>query len=128
LMACHDPEEMLALQVRLSRQLNERAGDLVAALRSAATVEPDMATPYAEGIKRHRSGMRATARRLAELGALRSGVGESDAAALLDVLLAPDSWAGLTTEHGLRWDSCESLLHHSLRLLLRRPSLALRRH
>ena len=123
LLACQDPEEILALQVRLSRQLNERAGDLVAALRSAATVEADMAAPYAEGLKRHRNGMRTTARRLAELGALQSGVDESDAAALLDVLLAPDSWAGLTSAHDLSWDACETLLHHSLRVLLLMPSL-----
>jgi hypothetical protein len=109
---------MLELQVRLSRQLNERAGDLMAALRSAATVEPDMAGPYTAGIHWHRQGMRATARRLSELGALRPGVNEHEAAALLDSMLAPDSWATLTAAHDLSWEACAELLNRSLGVFL----------
>lgn len=121
LLASRDAREVLELQVRLSRSLNERAGDLVAALRSAASVEPQMAGPYATGIARHRSGMRATARRLDELGALRLGVSADDAAALLDVHLAPDAWTALTSGHGRSWDDAEALVTRALvRLLLRR--------
>ena len=118
LLTCQDAVQMLELQVRLSRQLNERAGDLMAALRSAASVEPDMAGPYAAGIHRHRQGMRATAKRLSELGALRQGVSEHEAAALLDSLLAPESWATLTAAHDLSWEACAELLIRSLGVLL----------
>lgn len=118
LLTCQDAAQMLELQVRLSRQLNERAGDLIAALRSAATVEPDMAGPYAAGIHRHREGMRATAKRLSELRALRQGVSEHEAAALLDSLLAPESWATLTAAHDLSWEACAGLLNRSLGVLL----------
>lgn len=121
LRATQDARELLELQTRLSRTLNERAGDLVAAQRSAATVEPEMAAPYAQGIERHRSGMRATARRLHELGALRSAVTPEQAAALLDVHLAPDAWTTLTAGHGLGWDEAEALTLRALtRLLLSR--------
>ena len=123
LLTCQDAAQMLELQVRLSRQLNERAGDLIAALRSAATVEPGMAGPYAAGMHRHREGMRATARRLSELGALRQGVSEQEAAALLDSLLTPESWATLTTAHDLSWEACAELLNRSLvALLLNTPA------
>ena len=118
LSACQDAGQMLELQVRLSRQLNERAGDLIAALRSAAAVEPEMAGPYAAGLHRHREGMRGTARRLSELGALRAGVSEHQAAALLDSLLAPESWATLTSAHDLSWEACAELLNQSLGMLL----------
>jgi hypothetical protein len=77
-----------------------------------------MAGPYAAGIHRHRQGMRATARRLSELGALRTGVSEHEAAALLDCLLAPESWATLTAAHGLSWEACAELLNRSLGVLL----------
>jgi hypothetical protein len=113
LIVAHPP-----IPVNPSRQLNERAGDLMAALRSAATVEPDMARPYAAGIHRHRQGMRATARRPSELGALRAGVSEHEAAALLDCLLAPESWATLTAAHGLSWEACAELLNRSARRAL----------
>jgi len=118
LLACQDAAQMLELQVRLSRQLNERAGDLIAALRSAATVEPDMAGPYTAGIHRHLQGMHATARRLSELGALRAGMSEHEAAALLDSLLAPETWATLTAAHHLSWDASAELLSQSLGILL----------
>ncbi len=126
LLACGDPIEMLRLQTLLSRRLNEHAGDLIAALRSAATVEPEMAEPYATGIRRHRDGMRATADRLAQLNALRPNITPASAAALLDIHLSPDTWSALTTGHGLSWDDAEDLTLAALaRLLLRcdtRPS------
>jgi AcrR family transcriptional regulator len=121
LMARQDPRELLELQTRLSRTLNERAGDLVAALRSAATAEPEMAAPYAEGIERHRGGMRATAGRLHELGALRAGMTPEQAAALLDVHLAPEAWTTLTTGHGFGWDEAEALTSRGLARLLLAP-------
>lgn len=121
LLACREPHEMLRLQVQLSRGLNERAGDLIAALRSAATVEPDMAGPYAAGIQRHRDGMRATAQRLHELHALHPTLSPPKAAALLDLHLAPDAWSALTAGHGLGWDEAEKLSLATLTRLLLGP-------
>ena len=37
------PEEIVSLAVRLTRQLNERCGDIISALLSAASLEPDAA-------------------------------------------------------------------------------------
>ncbi len=121
LLASQDPSEVLGLQLLLARQLNERAGDLIAALRSAATAEPGMAAPYAVGLERHRSGVRATATRLSQLGGLREGLTTEAAAALLDVLLAPDSWTTLTTAHGMGWEEAQELLEDLLTRVLLVP-------
>ena len=118
LLSSRDPVELIGLQVTLCRRLNERAGDLIATLRSAATVEPDMATPFAAGMHRHREGMHATARILGTLGALRADITVDDAAALLDVTLTPDAWTALTRDHGLSWDAAEALLSRSVAHLL----------
>ncbi len=113
-----DPAELIALQVELSRGLNERAGDILRAMETAATVEPSMSAPYDAGIQRHRAGMRATVERLAELGSLRSDVGVDRGSALMDVLLAPSSWRTLTLTHGLSFDEAEALLTQSLNALV----------
>lgn len=120
LQRCSDPPELLALQVELSCNINKRTGDLVAALRSAATVEPQMAEPYATGIRRHRAGMQATAERLHELGALRRQLSVTEAAALLDLHLAPDAWTALINGHHLDWDAAQQLVLAALRRLLLR--------
>ena len=49
LRATQDPAELLSLQVRLSRGLNEKAGDILRAMETAATAEPKMAGPYQRG-------------------------------------------------------------------------------
>jgi hypothetical protein len=67
--------------------------------------------------------MRATARRLHELGALRAALTPEEAAAILDVHLAPDAWATLIAGHGLGWDEAEALTQRALtRLLLSRSA------
>lgn len=124
LLASQDPAEVLALQVRLCRQLNERAGDLIAALRSAATAEPEMTRPYQVGMGRHHSGMRATAQRLADLGALRDGITPDRAAPVLDIMLAPDSWTTLITAYAMTWDQAQALVGQSLSSLLLKPATA----
>lgn len=121
LLASSNPAEVLALQIRLSRRLNERAGDLIAALRSAATAEPAMTAPYQTGIGRHHHGMRTTARLLAKLGGLRAGLSPEQAAPILDLMLAPDSWTTLTTAYAMTWDQAEALVTQSLSILLLRP-------
>ncbi|MGH2877972.1 MAG: TetR/AcrR family transcriptional regulator [Solirubrobacteraceae bacterium] len=121
LLSCREPVQILRLQIRLSRQLNERAGDLIAALRSAASVEPRMAGSYHTGMQHHYDGMRATAERLTAVGAL-SQVTTREATAILSALLAPDAWTSLVQANRLSWDQAEQLLNRVLaRLLLTEP-------
>jgi hypothetical protein len=120
LAASEDPREALALGVRLTRQLNQRCGDIIAALLSAATVEPAAASAMAEGKRRHREGSARLGRKLGALGALRDDSPPSRAAALIAVLTWHPAYAQLTQEHGWSFDDCEQWITTTLeRALLR---------
>lgn len=106
---------VLELEVRITRQLAERCGDIIATLHSAAGVEPELARAFAAGMERHRAGARATVGRLATLGKLRANVSEDDATAIVATLCAPTTYASLTQEHGWTFDHCESWLNGTLR-------------
>ena len=54
--AATDPAELVRAVVKLTRQMNERCGDIIRALASAAPVDPDAAAGLAEGERRHRDG------------------------------------------------------------------------
>src|SRR4051812_29428978 len=57
LRAATDPHAVIAIAARLTRQLQERFGDMIRALASAAAVEPAAAEAMAEGQRRHRAGV-----------------------------------------------------------------------
>lgn len=65
-----DPPQMIAKAIHLTRQVNERCGDLIQALLSAVPAEPDVAATFADGMRRHETGVSAMTQRLAALGAL----------------------------------------------------------
>ncbi|HEX5437980.1 MAG TPA: helix-turn-helix domain-containing protein [Gemmatimonadaceae bacterium] len=114
------PRAQLALAARLTRQLQERCGDIISALSSAAAVEPDAAEAVAEGARRHRAGAARLARRLQHVGALRRGLSANRAAAMVAVLTSPQSYAQLVDEHGWSFDECERWVADALaRLVLR---------
>ena len=46
-----DPPTMIAKAIHLTRQLNERCGDLLQVLLSAAPAEPDVAAAFADGMR-----------------------------------------------------------------------------
>jgi AcrR family transcriptional regulator len=107
LAASDEPEELIGLGVRITRQLNERCGDIISALLSAAPVEPDAAAAAEDGKQRHRDGSARTAHRLDELGALRDGLTADGAGALLATLTWRPVYAELTQEHDWTYDDCE---------------------
>ena len=118
-----EPEEIISLGVRITRQLNERCGDIVSALLSAAAVEPDAAAAAEEGKRRHREGSARTARKLHSLGGLRDGLSADDAAALIATVTWQPVYAQLTHEHNWTYDECERWLTTMLiRSLLRGPN------
>lgn len=87
-----DPERVAAISARITRRIVERCGDIVRACYDALRSEPELAAVVEEGGRRHRAGAQFVAARLAELGALREGTDQADAArtiaALSDARLA----------------------------------------
>ncbi|HEX4539309.1 MAG TPA: helix-turn-helix domain-containing protein [Acidimicrobiales bacterium] len=117
-----DPAQLIAKGVHLTRQLNERCGDLIRALLSAEPSDPDAAGVVAEGMRRHQQGLTGLAGRLGSLGALRADVTPERAAGVLSMMTSSASWRQLTAA-GWTFDEGEAWLTQSLAQLLlpRRP-------
>ncbi len=116
-----DPSRLLAKGVHLTRQLNERCGDLIWVMLSAEPSEPDVAAAVADGMRRHEEGTAGIAQHLAQLGALREDTTPERAAAALSMMTSPFSWRQLTQTAGWTFDDAEAWLTQSLgRLLLSR--------
>lgn len=81
-----DPRRILAWAVRIPFRFVERCGDIVAAMLSAAAVEPEVAAALQEGWRRHNEECRRMARKLHAAGALASGVTLESAHAAIAVL------------------------------------------
>jgi AcrR family transcriptional regulator len=116
------PEDVLRTQNRLTRDLQERCGDIVGALIAAAAIEPEVEPAVAEGLGRHRDGARFTIDRIAELGGLRHDLPPDHAVALLSAATAHDAWYELVYAHRLSWDEAEQTLNHALTRAILRPN------
>src|SRR5208282_534520 len=84
--------------------LNDRCGDLLQVMLSAVPAEPDVAAAFADGMRRHESGVSALAQRLGALGALRAGTTPERAAAAFAMMTSPPSWQQLTQRSGWTFD------------------------
>jgi AcrR family transcriptional regulator len=116
-----DPPRLIASGIRLTRQLNERCGDLIQVLVSAELAEPDAAAAVADGMRRHELGASAIVQRLQALGALRTGTTPEQAAAVFSMMTSPASWRQLTQRSGWTFDESEAWLTASLAQLLLKP-------
>jgi AcrR family transcriptional regulator len=105
-----DPWELLQTAVRLERSLFEHCGDIIAAVRGAAVVEPDFATVYAEGQRRHTAGTSLLADRLAAMGALRDDIDPAVAGGVIGMYAHNEAFAMLTAQYGWTIDQCEERL------------------
>ena len=117
-----DPATMIAKGIHLTRQLNERCGDLIQVLLSAAPAEPDVAAAVADGMRRHESGVSAMTQRLGALGALRADTTPERAAAAFSMMTSAASWLQLTRRAGWTFGDAEAWLTESLTQLLLEPS------
>lgn len=116
-----DPPQLIAKEVHLTRQLNERCGDIIQVMLSAEPADPDAAAVVAEGMRRHDRGASQNARRLAALGALQAGATPERSAAVLSMMTSPATWRQLTQGAGWTYDEAEAWLTASLtQLLLKR--------
>jgi AcrR family transcriptional regulator len=118
--AATDPREVLAVGVRITRQVAERGSTIIKVLASAAGSEPEMAQAYAEGLAKHRAGAASTIRRLVTLSALSPGLAEPDAVAVFATLTGTPTYDDLTS-HGWSYDKCEAWLFDTLAAQLLRP-------
>lgn len=116
-----DPRGLLATVVQLGRSLFEHSGDIISAVRGAAAVEPEFAGVYAEGRRRHMTGCRTLADRLAGMGALRDGIDASWAAGVISMYSDNETFDKLTTLFGWTLDQCQERLTGQLCQLLLGP-------
>jgi AcrR family transcriptional regulator len=113
-----DPAQLIGKAVHLTRQLNERCGDLIWVLLSAEPAEPDVAAAVADGMRRHEQGATSLGRRLSSLGALAVGMTAKRAAAVFSMMTSAASWRQLTQTAGWTFDDGEDWLTHSITKLL----------
>ena len=120
-MSARTPLAALRAGVCLTRSFQERCGDIVEALFTAAGAEPELADAVAEGQRRHREGARLTIDRIEKLGGLRDDVVPERAQALFALSTNHEAWRELTRGYQLGWDPAEDWLVEALsRALLAR--------
>ena len=113
-----DPHELLRRNMHLVRELNEKCGDIIRAVRGAAQSEPDLLPVVQAGDGYHRDGEYAIAGALAQMGCLREGMSVERAGAILTVLASSPSIDQLVLEHGWSYDEVEEWLVETLSGLL----------
>ena len=104
------PVDTLRAEVRLTRVFQERCGDIIGALFSAAGAEPELADAVAEGQRRHREGARLTIERIVQLDGLREPRQPERAQALLALSTSHEAWRELIDSYKLGWDDAEAWL------------------
>lgn len=115
------PQEALRAGIRLTRAFQERCGDIIEALFTAAGVEPELADAVTEGQRRHREGARYTIGRIQELNGLRDGLPAKHAQALFALSTSHEAWRELTESYRLGWDGAEDRLTDALSRSLLAP-------
>ncbi len=118
LRSATDPRTAIAVAARLTRQIQERSGDAIRALMSAAAVEPAAAEAMAEGRRRHRAGAAGLVAKIDQMGALRDGISVQQGAAQASLLLGGAVYAELVGDHGWSYDEVERWVRDTVATLL----------
>jgi len=120
-----DPAELIGIGAHLNRVLQENFGDILDTMRSAAQIEPAVASANANGHQMHRFGASRLAERLEQLAALRPDVTVDEAADVIAHLTDVDTFSALTDRYGWSFDRAEAWITATLRAtLLRDPSIS----
>lgn len=119
-MNAHDPREVIALFIALTRQFMDQGSDVIVAMMTAAPTEPDVAAALEQANRNHRYGARMVAELLEKLGALKSDMPVERAGDVIGVLTWSTTWLQFTGAHGWSLDECERWLNASLETLLLR--------
>lgn len=113
-----DGPELIERNVRFVLAMKTRCGDVMRALASAVATDPGVAPGMQDLLNFHREGQLEAAARLAELGALREGIDEPTAAAILVTIGSPEIVTQLQFREGWPMDRIEAWLLDALRRLL----------
>ncbi|MBI2168688.1 MAG: TetR/AcrR family transcriptional regulator [Actinobacteria bacterium] len=100
LFTSDDPREIIDLAASIGRNICDRCGDIERTMLEARGTEPELASVYDEGIRRHREGIRRTVERLAAMKALRKGVSVEHAFTVLGALTEPPMTFLFVDEYG----------------------------
>ena len=104
-----DPERKLRLVARASRTVKERAGPSLRVIRTAALVDPDIATLWERIESDFHANQRGIVQTLHAAKALRRGLGVARGTDILWTLNHPDLWHLLVGERGwtpAAWERC----------------------
>ena len=115
-----DPEQILAVQAKVIRSILEHCGDIIRALVSGATAEPELALVMAEGNRRHVEGARRIVSALVELDALDPSVTASAAMATLSATSDVSFAVLLADVYGWSLDEIEAWINSTNKKLLLR--------
>jgi AcrR family transcriptional regulator len=102
-----DPERKLRMTARASRAVKERAGGLLAVIRSAAAADPDIGALWSRIQSDFYDNQRAIVADLAARGALAPGLDVGRAADILWTLNHPEQWQLLVVQRGWTPDRFE---------------------
>jgi AcrR family transcriptional regulator len=119
-----DPERQLRLTARNSRMVKQRAGALMAVIRSAAPSDPDIEALWSRIQADFYENQRLIVEALNSKQALRPGLDVTRGADILWTLNHPDLWQLLVGERGWTADEFEQWFGDAVcaQLLRRRPS------
>jgi AcrR family transcriptional regulator len=95
-----DPERKLRMNARNARRVKERAGGLLAVIRSAAETDPDMRELWSRIEREFRDNQLVIVRSLDAAGGLRPGLDVERATDVLWTLNHPDVWLLLVGKRG----------------------------
>lgn len=112
--------QILHAGVVLMTELQERFGDVIRAIRSAAGSAPEALAALTQGEALHRNGTAAMITRIDALGGLRPGLDVDDAARVANLLTSATAYEELVSAYGLSHAEAGDWLEGQLRQLLLR--------
>ena len=105
MMQGEDPAALLAEWTTMNAGIARRLAALHHVLVVAADADPDAAVLLATTDEQRGDGARAVVRRIADLGGLRPGLDQTEAAAIADVLIDPMPYRRLVVLHGWAFET-----------------------
>ena len=121
-MSSGDPAVIVGTSARITRSILEHCGDIVHALVTGATSEPELAAALAEGHRRHLDGARRVVQALHDAGALDRGVDVAHAAETMAALADVQFCLLLRDTYGWSLDRIEAWVAETTKALVLGPS------
>lgn len=116
-----DPETRIARVAVRSREVKERAADLMEVIRTAAPADPDIAILWDRIQTNFRDLLRPIVESLRSDGVLRPGLDVDEATDVLWALVHPDIWQLLVNQRGWSIDRYEQWCLDAVRAQLLKP-------